>query len=525
MWDINYRKQIWGQLQQKWDVIIIGGGITGAGIFNFAARKGLKVLLLEAKDFAFGTSSRSSKLVHGGLRYLKNGQFDVVRESVRERERLIREAPGLVNKLSFLYPGYKSLSKSQLQMLVGVTIYDLMVPKWDHSLFGRQRVIKDEPILLQDGLMGANQYFDSTVDDSRLVLRVIKEGVAHDGVALNYTKVTGLLKDPHGAVVGVQIEDQALKTNDTSLEIQARVVINASGPWSDEVRKNVNGNPRLRKLRGSHMIFPHQRLPLSQAVTMIHPRDHRALFVVPWEGTTFIGTTDLDQTELTDETAISQLEVDYLLEATNHLFPGCSLKPDDIISTFSGLRPVIDSGADTPSQESRAHQIWEEDGLVTISGGKLTIFRVMAADCLNFISQQLPGNPVFDHRDQVFDPAPPKPKELPLPKHLWRGLAGRHGAETMQLVNQADLESLTPIAPTSNLWAELKWAAEHDAVVHLDDLLLRRIRLGLYLPQGGLGEIEKIRTLVQFPLNWDDERWKDEVDRYKSIWSKYYYLP
>ena len=287
MWDIDYRNQAWDQLQQKWDIVIIGGGITGAGIFNLASRKGLKVLLLEAKDFAFGTSSRSSKLVHGGLRYLKNRQFDVVRESVKERERLIKEAAGLVNKLSFIYPGYRSQSKNQIEMLIGVTIYDLMVPKWDHTLMLRKRVLRDEPFLLDDGLMGANQYYDSTVDDSRMVVRVIKEGVKHGGTALNYAEVTGLLKDKYGEVIGVQVTDNSSDNKGSSLSIQAKVVINASGPWSDEIRKNVNGNPRLRKLRGSHLIFPHQKIPLTQAVTMIHPRDHRALFVIPWEGTTF----------------------------------------------------------------------------------------------------------------------------------------------------------------------------------------------------------------------------------------------
>ena len=245
----------------------------------------------------------------------------------------------------------------------------------------------------------------------------------------------------------------------------------------------------------------------------------------PGKARLLIGTTDLDQSELDEETAITQFEVDYLVDAARHLFPETNLNHGDIISTFSGLRPVIDSGADTPSQESRAHKIWEENGLVTISGGKLTIFRVMAADCLNFISHLLPATPHFDHRERIFDPVPQKPKTVKISKPFWRSIAGRHGTEAIQLVSEAQPETLTQIGQTSNLWAEIKWSADHDCVVHLDDLLLRRVRLGLFLPQGGLGEIEKVRNLIQLSLKWDDERWKVEVERYKAIWSKYYYLP
>lgn len=521
----NTRQSTWNDLDQKWDIVVIGGGITGAGIFNYAARKGFRVLLLEAEDYAFGTSSRSSKLVHGGLRYLKNGQFDVVRESVRERERLIREAPGLVNKMSFVYPGYATHKKSHKEMSVGTLLYDLLVPKWEHSILKKERVLKSDPIIRDIDMLGANQYFDATVDDSRMVLRVLGDGSRHGGVAINYAKVTGLLKNAEGDVVGVRVEDQSGDNPGSMVEVQAGVVINATGPWSDNIRKHVDGGPRLRKLRGSHLLFAHERIPLSQSITMIHPRDHRALFIVPWEGTTFIGTTDLDQAGMNGEPRISAEEVDYLLEAANHMLPGLKLNYEDIISTISGLRPVIDSGAATPSQESRRHLVWEENGLVTISGGKLTIFRVMAADCLNFVSQRLPGNPHFDHHDPIFDLAPDMPGQTGLSDRAWIFLAGRHGKDASELINTSHASTLSEIEPTTNLWAELAWSAKHNAVVHLDDLLLRRVRLGLYLKNGGMDQIEKIKTLVQPCLNWDEQRWKYEVSRYKEIWQKYYYLP
>lgn len=521
----NDRQSTWKALDQKWDIVIIGGGITGAGIFNYAARKGLKVLLLEAADFAFGTSSRSSKLVHGGLRYLKNRQFDIVRESVRERERLIKEAPGLVNKMSFVYPGYANYAKSHKEMAVGTLIYDLLVPKWEHRVLNKDQVLTSDPIIRNLEILGANQYFDATVDDSRMVLRVLGDGSRHGGVAINYAKVSGLLKNADGNVVGVRVTDQSGDDPGSMVEIQARVVINATGPWSDTIREHVEGKPRLRKLRGSHLLFSHERIPLSQSITMIHPRDHRALFIVPWEGTTFIGTTDLDQSEMDEETRISAGEVDYLLEAANYMLPELKLGHDDIISTISGLRPVIDSGAATPSQESRRHLVWEENGLVTISGGKLTIFRIMAADCLNFVSEKLPGRPHFDHHDPVFDPMPEKPGDSPIPDIAWNFLAGRHGTCAVDIVQNPQPGMLEEIELTTNLWAELAWSAQHDHVVHLDDLLLRRVRLGLYLRNGSMDQIEKIKTLVQPCLHWDEQRWKTEISRYQEIWQKYYYLP
>lgn len=525
MSQLEHRNNLWNSLQQNWDLIIIGGGITGAGIYNYAARKGLHVLLLEAADFAFGTSSRSSKLIHGGLRYLKNKQFDVVKESVRERERLIKEAPGLVNKMAFIYPSFSELAKNRSEMTFGTIIYDLLVPKWEHRLISRDDTVSSDPFIRSETLIGSNEYFDSTVDDSRLVLRVIQEGSRHGGKALNYAKVVGLLKDKQDDVIGVQVEDQTTGNPNGYLELQATVVVNATGPWSDVLRTHISGNPRLRKLRGSHLFFPHKRIPISRSITMIHPRDHRALFVVPWEGTTFIGTTDLDQPELNTEAHISAEEVTYLLEAANFMFPSLDIQPGDIISTMAGLRPVLDSGANTPSQESRRHMVWEENKLVTISGGKLTIFRVMAADCLNFISHRLPRNLHFNHRDPIFDRQSSKPKSNSLSRDSWHFLVGRHGVDTQKILETKSPELLDQIGSTTNLWAELSWAAEHEAVVHLDDLLLRRVRLGLLLKNGGLDQIDRIKSLVQAPLGLDNAHWNEEVNRYRKIWQDFYYLP
>lgn len=524
MWDKRWRISTWQHINQKWDLIIIGGGITGAGIFNLAARKGIKVLLLESADFSFGTSSRSSKLVHGGLRYLQNKQFDVVRESVRERERMLKEASGLVHKLGFLFADYSNIGMAHNKLAIGTAIYDLMAPKWEHKVIRQKNVPLWEPLINKNQITGAVHYFDACVDDSRLVLRTIQDGMLHHGEALNYAKVTDFVKSKNGEVIGVLVADQSGILSPEMQEIQGNVVVNASGPWSDIVREGIKGTPKLRKLRGSHLIFSHEKLPIKQALTMIHPKDHRALFAIPWEGTTIIGTTDLDQKEMNSEPRISSEEIEYLLQATRFAFPAITVDESDIISTFAGLRPVIDTGADTPSKESRAHGFWEENGLVTISGGKLTIFRIMAADVLNYISGRLPGSPHFDHQDPVFEKTPDIGKPSFLNDQDWSGLIGRHGLESAKIGNYPQSE-LIRIQPMSNLWAELSYSASQEAVVHLDDLLLRRVRIGLCLPNGGLKHFERIKALVQEPLGWSESKWKVELDRYMQIWRNYYYLP
>jgi glycerol-3-phosphate dehydrogenase len=286
----------------------------------------------------------------------------------------------------------------------------------------------------------------------------------------------------------------------------------------------VQGAPKLRPLRGSHLIFSSEKLPIDAAITLLHPRDNRALFAIPWESRTMIGTTDLDQHQVNLESQITPSEVDYLLEATRYAFPQQPVTEEDIITTFSGLRPVINTNAPTPSKESRAHEIWEEDGLVTISGGKLTIFRVMAADVLNFCGKWLPNTPKFDHRAPCF--IHPKPHATKADNAtIWNRMAGRLGLDVNQFFAEANPADLTPIASLHPLWAELTWAAKNEAVLHLDDLLLRRVRLGILLPDGGLNEIEKIRNLVQNELGWTHEKWFKEVERYKDIWNRNYYLP
>lgn len=520
----TWREKTWAELDQLWDLIVMGGGITGAGIFNMAAQKGLDVLLVEANDFAFGTSSRSSKLVHGGIRYLKNRQFDVVRESVKERERLIRESDGLVDPMAFVFPAYGNNHNDTRMMKLGVMVYDLMVPKWQHRTLNRNQAMKTLPALGDQDLAGGVKYHDARVDDSQLVLRVIMDGIRFGGSALNYAQVIGFCKSVQGEVEGVIVKDKTNQMTPSHIEVRGKVVINATGPWSDALRESINGQPRLRRLRGSHLVFSQDHIPLNAAVTMLHPRDNRALFAIPWENRTLIGTTDLDHDLNEDETRITAQELAYLLEAAQHTFPNHPVNEGDVISTFAGLRPVLNTNAPHPSLESRAHEIWQEDGLVTVAGGKLTIFRVMAADVLNFCAHRLPGSPTFDHRAPCFiHPELQNRQDLRRPE--WVLMAGRLGVDVEPFFQHANPDDLQPITPIPELWAELAWAAEHEAVVHLDDLLLRRVRLGILFPNGGMDMLDQIRSRVQTPLGWSDETWAAEVKHYQKIWRENYYLP
>jgi len=520
----SWRLQTWSDLDQPWDIIVIGGGITGAGIFNMAAQKGLKVLLVEAHDFAFGTSSRSSKLVHGGIRYLRNRQYDVVRESIRERERMIKESDGLVEPLPFIFPSFENNLRETRMMKMGVIFYDLMAFKWQHQSLGKKKTTAILPALKSKGLVGGVQYMDSRVDDSQLVLRVIMDGIRFGGSAINYARVIKLLKTQQGKVIGVVVKDKSGELNPSEKDIRGKVVINATGPWSDQVRADLDVQPKLRPLRGSHLIFSQEKIPLKAAVTMLHPRDNRALFAIPWENRTMIGTTDLDHNHVGDETRISQEETAYLLEAAQHAFPNYPVTESDIISTFAGLRPVINTNAPTPSKESRAHAYWDENGLVTIAGGKLTIFRIMAADVLNFCRSRLPHTPQFHHWSPCFiHPQAQKAEQRSDPD--WIMMAGRLGLDVHTFFENANSEDMHPIETIPELWAELTWAAQNEAVVHLDDLLLRRVRLGLLFPNGGLAHMPRVRSLVQQPLGWSDEDWEEELTRYQHIWQNNYYLP
>ncbi len=529
MWTKNWREEVWAQIDQAWDVIVIGGGITGAGILREAGRLGLRALLLEQRDFAWGTSSRSSKLVHGGLRYLKQGDFALTRESVLEREHLLEEGPGLIDPLGFLLASYQGDKVGRLTYGAGLTVYDLLALQWSHKYYSPDDFRMLAPHISPVGLKGGYQYGDAETDDARLVLRVIREAVADSTtdqsiLALNYACVTGLQRDEAGLVNGVTVRDEV--SGQTAV-IQARLVINATGAWADKLRQEVGEKARIRPLRGSHLVFPGWRLPVAQAVSFLHPLDQRPVMIFPWEGVTLVGTTDVDhRQELDTEPGISPEEVTYLMMAVAYQFPSLDIGLDDVIATYAGVRPVISSGKADPSQESRDHVVWEESGLLTITGGKLTTFRLIALDALKAARHRLPDLPEIDEDAAILNPVESDlPGAASLDEADRRRLTGHYGAEAAALVQAAQPDELARIPGTQTLWAELRWAARAEGVVHLDDLLLRRVRLGLLLPQSGAAHMARIRAICQPELGWDDVRWETEEAAYLAVCRQAYSLP
>jgi glycerol-3-phosphate dehydrogenase len=543
MWMQNWREEIWSNLAEKgqvWDLLVIGGGITGAGILREATRLGLKVLLVDQKDFAWGTSSRSSKLVHGGFRYLKEGKLKLTKRSVREREHLVHEAPGLIDPLGFLMTLYKGDFPGRLTMKFGLTIYDLLALRWDHQYYSPQDFRMLAPHATGKELECGFRYGDAQTDDARLVLRLIREAVRAGGKAINYVRAEELVQ-PSGdgaeqdAIYGVRIRDMV---GNRELVLQARVVINATGAWADRLRATIGERPRIRPLRGSHLVFPGWRLPAAQALTLWHPVDRRPVFIFPWEGITLVGTTDVDhRRELDEEPRISPYEVAYLMAAVEAQFPSQEVSLQDVISTFAGVRPVIGSGKENPSKEARDHAIWMENGLLTVTGGKLTTFRLIALDVLKTVRSRLPEMPPPDSRTPVLDPVEVSFVKEVLDKNgedreirslgedARRRLLGRYGTDAASLLACARPGELVAVPGTEVLWAELRWAARAEGVIHLHDLLLRRVRLGILLPEGGKDHLPQIRRICQEELSWDDPRWEAEEESYLKLWKDSYSLP
>ena len=541
------------------DILVVGGGIAGAGVALESARRGLAVMLVEARDFAWGSSSRSSKLVHGGLRYLREGAFGLTRESVRERGRLLQDAPGLVEPQRFLMGHYEGRSPSRRTMVTGLAIYDAMAGRRTRGFHTPDEVRALAPHMDDAHLLGASSYLDAKTDDARLVMRVLQEAQQHGARVFNRAAVKSLLRAGDvdmplsslsteggatvrpGSVVGARIEGAGFTG-----AVRARCVVNATGFWADGLRRGL-GTPMLRPLRGSHLVFPLWKLPVAQTVSLYHPRDGRPVFATPWEGVALVGTTDLDHHDDPDvEPSITADETAYLVEAVRQAFPRLDLRAADAICSFAGVRPVVDdrSGGGDPSKAPREHVVRDEHGLITVTGGKLTTFRVNALDALRHAAPYLAASSVpgglpgadidasmsaddFDYRaaDPIFAPQPDTPELLALPHGLRSRLSGRFGHHARALLRESAPADLEPVAGTATPWAELHWALRHEQVRFLDDLLLRRTRLGLLLPDGAAALLPRLEPVAREALGWSAGEWRDQRERYARIIASSYSVP
>ncbi|MEM1347249.1 MAG: glycerol-3-phosphate dehydrogenase/oxidase [Myxococcota bacterium] len=534
------RQEMWDRLGGTVDVLVIGGGINGAGIARDAARRGLKVAVVEMKDLASGTSSNSSKLVHGGVRYLEQLEFSLVFESVSERRILMDIAPHLVNPLGFLFPVYKSSRQALTTINAGLWLYEglslFRSPK-RHRNLSTSDVAVEEPALNRVQLKGAPLYYDCSTDDARLTLESALDAASAGAVIATWAKATNWLKDPKtGRVIGAEIEDQL---SGETKEIRANVVINASGPWTDDVlglnEEYTGDRELLRPTKGVHVVVTREKLPVRHAVVCFHPEDGRVLFAIPWGDRTYIGTTDTDYDGDPAEVAATLEDVDYLLGVTNTYFPEHQLKRSDVIATWAGLRPLIkplsSNGKDIDeSSVSREHQIVVgQDGVITIAGGKLTTYRRMSKEvvdtAVNYLrlSSRLPGAPLYDaNTDREPLPGargwPADDDHERVASAILDVASGRITAQTARLLGDTygmlglDVARLVRDEPElgrplvegrPEIMAQVDFGVRCELAATVSDVMMRRTQLFYRALDQGIEASEAVASRMATLLGWD----------------------
>lgn len=532
-----------------YDVVVVGGGITGAGIARDATLRGLRVALFEKSDFGSGTSSKSSKLIHGGLRYLEQAELGLVFESVSERRILIQMAPHLVRPVSFLIPVFNDSRVGLEIMNVGLWIYDTLAlfrsPRIHDTIRGADKVLEMEPAIRSDGLDGAIEYHDCFTDDSRLVLENILSAEQSGARCESYTEVVTIERE-RGQVSAVRVRNTI--TGEKSL-IKTASVIMATGPWSDREIDKIDAGmktPILSPTKGVHLVFPSEKLPLKRVMTVMSPIDGRVMFAIPWRGRTVIGTTDTYFDGDPDEVHADADDAAYLCKSANNLFPNADLRPEDVIATWAGLRPLIHEEADSASDVSREHQIYvNNDGVILIAGGKLTTYRLMAKDTVKATIRWL-----HDAKNDLFADRPLKKrahtKSRPLPGGEGFADASAEGVRALAASIARDEAISTELAEhwaftygtrarllaamvadnprlaeplqsdLPHTWAEIEFAIRHELVETIDDILSRRVPILLLGRDQGLDIVDAVASRMAKARNWDEERIHREIAGYQQ---------
>ena len=484
------------------DLLVIGGGIIGAGIARDAALRGLSVALVEQHDLASGTSSRPTRLIHGGLRYLELFDFGLVRSDMRERETLLRIAPHLVFPLAFLLPLYRPTPFYRLKLRVGMFLYDLL--SLDKSLpkrrrLGRAEVLAAEPSLDPEGLTGAWRFYDAQVPFvERLVVENAIDAAAHGALVLNHARVTGYLRDPDGRrVVGARVHDQI---GGTDIELRARYTVNATGPWLDETVSSVRrtSKPLLRLTKGTHLVVPRAT---EQAHVLFAKRDGRLFFVLPWNGYTMIGTTDTDYTGDPADAEASVADVEYLRSEAGRAFPRASL--DRIHFAWAGVRALVRVEGVAEGEVSRKHALLDHDradgipGLLSVIGGKITAYRLIAAEVTDLVAKRIGVRRAGTTAQQ------------PLPG------AGAGPGRILDLIVADDPSLGAPVCEhATTTGAEIVRAIRDEWAVTIGDVLLRRTGIGLAACQG-LDRLDTIADLIATVARWDPDRRAAEIAAYR----------
>lgn len=518
-------------------MLIIGGGITGAGIARDAAMRGFRTILVDQQDLGFGTSSRSSRLIHGGLRYLEEGDLGLVFEALRERRVLLGIAPHLVRPLPFVFPVHRGDRLPLWKLWAGIWLYDLLAAfrnvRW-HRFLGKRALLMQEPMVREKGLTGGVRYYDAQCDDARLVIATARSAIRHGARVANYMAVESLLR-ADGRVQGARLRDRITGEETT---VHAHVVVNATGPWCDEVRRMEDPNtaPLLRLTKGAHAMVRRDRLGHEAAITLTSPIDGRVMFVLPWGEYSYIGTTDTDTSEHPDTVRATEEDVLYLLRSANAAFPNAHLTEKDVVATWAALRPLVATGAHMGASEvPREHLIQRgPGGMLTIVGGKLTTYRLMAAELVDRVAAMLHE---LDGR-----PRPPRPPsdEEPLPGGEVHDLEplGQPGIELGLFIETVDhivrtygsecaavfnlvrerRELATPLVPGyPAIEAEVVHVTRRELPQRVEDVLVRRIHPFYEAPDHGLGAAMRTAELMGAELGWRPDQVNEEAQRYRDL--------
>ncbi len=509
------------------DVLVVGGGITGAGVARDAVTRGLRVALVERADYASGTSSRSSKLIHGGLRYLENLEFGLVFEALRERALLRKLNPHLVWPLPFVFPVYRRDRHSLFKINLGLWLYDLLSAfrtyRWHERLSARGTADAVKG-LLGEGLTGSVRYHDCRTDDARLTLATVLAARREGAVCLNYLTYDETLFDTDGArVSGARVTD---RLTGESFPVRCKHVVRAAGPWTDDMPDRPGDEPLLRPTKGVHLVVPRERLPLDACVVMTAVQDGRVVFAEPCLNTTFVGTTDTDFRGDIDQIRATSDDVAYLLETTNHYFPDAHLEASDVRSTWAGLRPLVRDDSSSPGKTSREHQIYEDPrGLTTVAGGKLTTYRKMAREAVDIatgwllathgtrssrcVTADLPLDPDVPRYDDPMGPADE------LEQHLWRHHgSGMTWVRERSRVRPAEAQLLLPDLPY--VLAEVTRAVVMEQAQTVEDVLVRRSHVHYRAADQGLSCARLVAERMGALLSRDSAWIDGQVDAYEA---------
>lgn len=504
--------------QELFDILIIGGGINGAGIARDASSRGLKVALVEARDFAIGTSSRSSKLIHGGIRYLENFEFGLVHEALTERSILFEIAPHLVHPLRFIIPLFKESRVGMFKMGLGMWAYDFLAlldtPEM-HQRLETNYFSTKYPFIKMENLLGGYSYFDGYMDDDRLVIETLRSAVNMGAVAQSYIKINSKINKKDGCY-SIEAKDEI---NNESFSINFKHIISSVGPWTDHMGKLLEPNWKniLRPTKGVHLTFDRTRIPLSDAVVM--GAEQRIVFAIPRHEMVIIGTTDTDFSGDPSNVKVEVEDVNYLLKVTNEYFPGLNIKKEDILASYAGVRPLVRDSSESEGKTSREHKIWSVQNYLTfVAGGKYTTYRLIAKQCVDHIleiSQSLFNNSrsktdnylnskvTIDKISRLKIESLRLSKELNIPKALVDMSIERHGEECLEFLFKE-----LPIKiedPEERYWAlEAAHAINTTNCFNLVDFYWRRSPLFLSRKDHGLNFLESIKSIFRFELGYSD---------------------